>query len=78
LPFHEAIEVALSKVDEHYKKTGNSNSYALAMGEQIFYVNSHLGPLFVILDPRRKFAYFEKHWPKSLQTSTKKKLEKMV
>jgi hypothetical protein len=48
------------------------------MGEQIFYVNSHLGPLFVVLDPRRRFAYFEKHWPKSRQTSTKKKLEKMV
>jgi hypothetical protein len=48
------------------------------MGEQFFYVNSHLGPLFVVLDTRRKFAYFEKHWPKSLQTSTKKEFEKMV
>ncbi|KAJ7730112.1 ribonuclease H-like domain-containing protein, partial [Mycena maculata] len=60
-PFHEAIEAALYKVDEYYKKTGNSNSYVLAM----------------VLDPRRKLAYFEKHWPKSLQASAKKALEKM-
>ncbi|KAJ7715225.1 hypothetical protein DFH07DRAFT_785644, partial [Mycena maculata] len=60
-PFHEAIEAALSKVDEYYKKTGNSNSYVLAM----------------VLDPRRKLVYFEKHWPKSLQASAKKALEKM-
>ncbi|KAJ7454473.1 hypothetical protein FB451DRAFT_1049702, partial [Mycena latifolia] len=50
------------KVDEYYQKTGNSNSYVLAM----------------VLDPRRKLAYFEKHWPKSLQASAKKALEKMV
>ncbi|KAJ6550367.1 ribonuclease H-like domain-containing protein, partial [Mycena sp. CBHHK59/15] len=60
-PFHEAIEAVLSKVDEYYQKTGNSNSYVLAM----------------VLDPRRKLAYFEKHWPKSLQASAKKALEKM-
>ncbi|KAF8144961.1 ribonuclease H-like domain-containing protein, partial [Mycena galopus ATCC 62051] len=61
LPFHEAIEAALMKVDEYYQKTGNSNSYVLAM----------------VLDPRRKLAYFEKHWAKSLQASAKKELEKM-
>ncbi|KAJ7923871.1 ribonuclease H-like domain-containing protein [Mycena leptocephala] len=60
-PFHEAIEAALSKVDEYYQKTSNSNSYVLAM----------------VLDPRRKLAYFEKHWPKSLQASAKKALEQM-
>ncbi|KAF7346742.1 putative AC transposase [Mycena sanguinolenta] len=60
-PFHEAIEAALLKVNEYYQKTSNSNSYVLAM----------------VLDPQRKLAYFEKHWPKSLQASAKKELEKM-
>ncbi|KAJ7233361.1 hypothetical protein C8J57DRAFT_1532482 [Mycena rebaudengoi] len=61
-PFHEAIEAALSKVEEYYQKTGNSNSYILAM----------------VLYLQRKRAYFEKHWPKSLQASAKKALEKMA
>ncbi|KAJ6593319.1 ribonuclease H-like domain-containing protein, partial [Mycena capillaripes] len=60
-PFHEAIEAALSKVNEYYQKTGNSNSYVLA----------------IVLDPRRKLAYFQKHWPTSLQASAKRELEKM-
>ncbi|KAJ7627174.1 ribonuclease H-like domain-containing protein [Roridomyces roridus] len=62
LPFKDAIEAALAKVDEYYQKTDNTHSYALAM----------------VLDPRRKLAYFNKHWPKNLVLSTKDALEKIV
>ncbi|KAJ7627444.1 ribonuclease H-like domain-containing protein [Roridomyces roridus] len=61
LPFKDAIEAALAKVDEYYQKTDNTHSYALAM----------------VLDPRRKLAYFNKHWPKNLVLSTKDALEKI-
>ncbi|KAJ7662624.1 hypothetical protein DFH06DRAFT_987267, partial [Mycena polygramma] len=50
------------KVDEYYQKTSNSNSYMFAM----------------VLDPRKKLSYFQKHWPKSLQDQAKSNMEKTV
>ncbi|KAJ7369154.1 hypothetical protein DFH08DRAFT_929063 [Mycena albidolilacea] len=55
--FHDAIDEALQKVDEYYQKSSNSNSYMFAM----------------VLDPREKFSYFEKHWPEALQTEFKER-----
>ncbi|KAJ7662720.1 hypothetical protein DFH06DRAFT_987171, partial [Mycena polygramma] len=50
------------KVDEYYQKMSNSNSYMFAM----------------VLDPRKKLSYFQKHWPKSLQDQAKSNIEKTV
>ncbi|KAJ7156688.1 hypothetical protein C8R46DRAFT_1294370 [Mycena filopes] len=47
--FHDALEQALLKVDEHYQKTSNSNSYMFAMGTFI-----HSGTVFI--SNRSEFA----------------------
>ncbi|KAJ6589546.1 ribonuclease H-like domain-containing protein, partial [Mycena capillaripes] len=62
LVFHDALKEALLKVDEYYQKTSSSNSYMFAM----------------VLDPRKKLAYFQKNWPKSLQNEATKNMEETV
>lgn len=77
--FHDALGEALSKVDEYYQKTSNSNSYMFAMGTRICrLVVPFLIELSSVLDPRKKLSYFEKHWPKALQKEANKNMEDTV
>ncbi|KAJ7794391.1 hypothetical protein B0H14DRAFT_3557446 [Mycena olivaceomarginata] len=57
--FWSALNEALEKVNEYYEKTSTSNVYTFAM----------------VLDPRKKLAYFTKNWDKELQAAALANME---
>ncbi|KAJ7900762.1 ribonuclease H-like domain-containing protein, partial [Mycena olivaceomarginata] len=57
--FWSALNEALEKVNEYYEKTSTSNVYTFAM----------------VLDPRKKLAYFTKNWDKDLQAAALANME---
>jgi hypothetical protein len=78
-PFVPALEAAMAKLDEYYKRTAESDAHIIAMGLHFhiyFYIT--LIPLYVALDPRKKFAHFKKNWDPTLQEEVKELVNKKV
>jgi hypothetical protein len=78
-PFMLALEAAMEKLNEYYKRTAESDAHIISMGSHsdiCFYIM--LTPLYLALDPRKKFSHFKKNWDLGLQDEVKELVQKKV
>ena len=69
----------MEKLNEYYERTAESDAHIIAMGSYSythFYIM--LTPLYLVLDPRKKFAHFKKNWSLTLQEEVKELVQKKV
>ena len=77
--FKPALEAAMAKLDEYYKRTAESDAHIIAMGmffKVIFLIYPNNKDL--VLDPRKKFKHFAKNWDTDLQDDVKFTVQKKV
>lgn len=54
----------MKKINTYYERSADSDAHIMAMGEIIFLITLPFADnCAVVLDPSRKLAYFQKHWP---------------
>jgi len=62
-PFVPALEAAMEKLNEYYKRTAESDAHIITMGSSS-HIYSYLmfTLLHLALDPQKKFSHFKKNW----------------
>jgi hypothetical protein len=77
--FFPALEAAYKKIDNYYEKTTKSPAYVLAMSMwSPFMLINYTFNILLVLNPKEKMSYFEKHWSTELQSDVKKCVEELV
>lgn len=80
--FKPALEAAIAKLDEYYRRMAESDAYIIAMGMLFFWALAHPSISYLmetlVLDPRKKFRHFEKNWDADLQADVKELVQKKV
>ena len=65
--FIPALTAGMKKLNTYYEQSADSDAHIMAMGEILFLIPLLLANYcVVVLDPSRKSAYFQKHWPSEI------------